>query len=381
MKFVLFFLLLVGLAFGAETEAKKDDVPEWKKMLETAIEQASKGDIDEAVASVQKSLAIEDHHTGHHLLSQLYLAKQDPHKSLEEMKKAYELDKTNPIFKAGVKFHSGIIEQLNGNAVSAKKMFVEAAETTDKMNVKELEKTAIALASLGDLPLAINYLREIWKLEPHHKFHNNLPFVKIVDLYDEMASLAEVEGGDEALKRLNTDLANITKVTNKIYFDVAVADAPAQRVEIGLYGFASPKAVANLVAMASCKTEKLCYKNTKFHRIIKDFIVQGGDVEKGDGSGIRNIYDRPYSDDVFALALMHDRAGVVQVANAGPNQNGGQFVILCGAAPHLNGNHVIVGKVLSGLDTVLDANKVETDEATGKPKKDVLIKDCGVLSA
>ena len=73
----------------------------------------------------------------------------------------------------------------------------------DRANVKELEKLAIAFASLGDIPTCITYLREIWKLEPHHVFHNDLPMVKVMDLYEEMASLAEVEGGKDALNKMN----------------------------------------------------------------------------------------------------------------------------------------------------------------------------------
>merc|ERR1711998_753981 len=133
------------------------------------------------------------------------------------------------------------------------------------------------------------------------------------------------------------------------------------------------------VFMFACTLgENYCYKGTKFHRVIKDFIVQGGDVFPGDGTGRTNIYDRPFGDEVFATALMHDVPGVVQVANSGPDSNGGQFVIMCAPAAHLNGQHVVVGKVLSGMDNIIEANEVAVD-VSNKPKKDIVITDCGVL--
>lgn len=203
--------------------------------------------------------------------------------------------------------------------------------------------------------------------------------VKVVDLYDEMASLAEAEGGDESLEKLNQQLANTTAITDKIFFDVVIGDGKAERIVFGLYGHSSPRGVRNLVAMAGCSQPDLCYKGSKFHRVIKDFVVQGGDVENGDGTGIANVYGRPFSDDVFGLVLMHNRKGLVQIANSGPNQNGGQFVILTGVAPHLNGNHVIAGVVIEGLDFLMEMNDVEVTSDNSKPVKDVIIKDCGVL--
>jgi len=381
MKLLSAVVLAITAVFASAADTTATTaVTGWKKYAEEAIKHAQKGEIDEAIASCQKSLAEEEHYTPHHLLSQMYMAKNEHVKALDEIEKAYKLEPTNKVLKSSVEFHKGVIEQVANRKTEARAFFDKAAAELDRANVKELEKLAIAFASLGDIPTTITYLREIWKLEPHHVFHNGLPMVKVMDLYEEMASLAELEGGKDALAKMNKDLANTTAITNKIFFDVAVGSGSTKRVVVGLYGLAAPRAVANLIGMASCKSEEFCYKNSKLHRVVKDFIVQGGDVAKGDGTGIRNIYNRPYSDDIFALTLMHDRPGVVQIANAGPNQNGGQFVFMVGAAPHLNGKSVIAGHILEGLEHVTDINKVEADKDTGKPNVDVIVKDCGVLN-
>lgn len=81
--------------------------------------------------------------------------------------------------------------------------------------------------------------------------------------------------------------------------DIAIGDQAKKRVVYGLYGHAAPKAVRNFAEMSACKNPRLCYKGTKFHRVVPDFLVQGGDVSLGTGLGLANIYGRPYSDDPY----------------------------------------------------------------------------------
>ena len=185
--------------------------------------------------------------------------------------------------------------------------------------------------------------------------------------------------GSTYVSELEEQLRNVSAVTHKVWFDVEVGGKP-QRVTFGLFGYAAPRAVENFVAMSECsKGEKYCYRGAPFHRVVKDFLVQGGDVGSGDGKGRVNIYDRPYADDVFALGLMHDRAGLLISANTGPDSNGGQFVVMMAPAPQLNGRHVVMGKVLEGLSVIEAISNVELRAKTEMPQVAVEIVGSGTL--
>ncbi|EEB15379.1 peptidyl-prolyl cis-trans isomerase C, putative [Pediculus humanus corporis] len=166
------------------------------------------------------------------------------------------------------------------------------------------------------------------------------------------------------------------KVTQRVYFDVAVGDKPIGRIVIGLFGQLVPNTVRNFVALATRGVNGVSYRGSCFHRVIKNFMIQGGDVLNGDGTGSISIYGDSFPDENFIAR--HEGPGFLSMANSGPDSNGSQFFITTAPAPWLDGVHVVFGKVLSGQRVVHMIERLPTDYED-KPSQPVTIFKSGLL--
>jgi len=161
---------------------------------------------------------------------------------------------------------------------------------------------------------------------------------------------------------------------SNVYFDITINGQNAGRVVFKLYDDVVPKTARNFRELAT-GIHGYGYAGSAFHRIIPNFMLQGGDFTKGNGTGGKSIYGEKFEDENFNVK--HTKPGVLSMANAGKNTNGSQFFITTVATTWLDGAHVVFGEVVEGMDIVQKVEKIGT--ASGTPKSKVVIASSGTV--
>ncbi|WP_406098553.1 peptidylprolyl isomerase [Streptomyces sp. NBC_01013] len=165
-------------------------------------------------------------------------------------------------------------------------------------------------------------------------------------------------------------------MTSKVYFDITINDEPAGRIVFNLFDDVVPKTAENFRQLATGE-QGYGYKGSSFHRVIPEFMLQGGDFTRGDGTGGKSIYGAKFEDENFKLA--HTKPGLLSMANSGPNSNGSQFFITTIVTSWLDGKHVVFGEVADQQSMDLVTKIEGLGSQSGRTKAKVTIADSGTL--
>ncbi|XP_060083855.1 peptidyl-prolyl cis-trans isomerase H-like [Ylistrum balloti] len=165
-----------------------------------------------------------------------------------------------------------------------------------------------------------------------------------------------------------------------VFFDITIGNTDVGRIKFELFADVVPRTAENFRQLCTGEYRRdgvpIGYKGCIFHRIIKDFMVQGGDFVNQDGTGVCSTYGGTFADENFKIS--HSGPGILAMANSGKDSNGCQFFITCATCDFLDNKHVVFGKVIDGLLVLRKIENVPTGP-NNKPKIPVIISECGEM--
>jgi len=209
------------------------------------------------------------------------------------------------------------------------------------------------------------------------KYYFNKPIIKSIEpVNTKTNSNSDLK---ESISINNLKPINFEDINSQPYFDIQIGEEEVGRIIFQLFDEEVPKTCRNFRYLCSYgifNKNTPSYENTIFHRVIKDFMLQGGDITRGDGTGGYSIYGEHFEDENFNLT--HNQPGMLSMANAGPDTNNSQFFITIKKTPWLDNKHVVFGIIISGFDIVKKIESIEIDNKD-KPLQDVKIIKCGLL--
>jgi cyclophilin family peptidyl-prolyl cis-trans isomerase len=188
---------------------------------------------------------------------------------------------------------------------------------------------------------------------------------------------SDTKNNRECANIINKPKINLSSERKNVYLDLEIQDTAVgkenQRVIIELFDDIVPKTTRNFYQL--CKEGK--YVGCPFHRVIANFMVQSGDFINFDGSSGKSIYGETFEDENFLIK--HTNEGYVSMANSGSNTNNSQFFITLSPQPHLNGKHVVFGRIVQGMSFIHKIGNQATD-MSDRPIQDTIIKNCGIIN-
>lgn len=209
------------------------------------------------------------------------------------------------------------------------------------------------------------------KIEEEKKQKTRYKSLLKQSLYDDKEMPAPKKEGRSVPKEINPE-------NPRVYFDISIGGTESKRMEFELFKDVVPLTAENFrqLCISGEKTGGKYYKNSIFHRVIKDFMIQGGDFDNFNGTGGKSIYGNKFNDENFEYK--HTQSGLLSMANSGPNTNGSQFFITSKDTPWLDGKHVVFGRVTKGLEVLREIENLECDDQN-KPSEEVKIVECGEI--